>query len=111
MLDEPSIGLAPKLLEEPYDLLVELREEGTTILLVDQVATLALTVADRAYVPKSGRRAFRRRRRHARRYRPAAGLPGRPRGDNVVPTTPHETLTCHARESRHPVVTAVVAVY
>jgi branched-chain amino acid transport system ATP-binding protein/branched-chain amino acid transport system permease protein len=54
MLDEPSLGLAPKLLEELYDLLAELREEGTTILLVDQVATLALTVADRAYVLKSG---------------------------------------------------------
>jgi branched-chain amino acid transport system ATP-binding protein len=54
MLDEPSLGLAPRLLEELYDLLAELREEGTTILLVDQVATLALTVADRAYVLKSG---------------------------------------------------------
>jgi branched-chain amino acid transport system ATP-binding protein len=54
MLDEPSLGLAPKLLEELYDLVAELREEGTTILLVDQVATLALTVADRAYVLKSG---------------------------------------------------------
>ena len=54
MLDEPSLGLAPKLLEELYDLLAELREEGTTILLVDQVATLALTVADRAYVLGSG---------------------------------------------------------
>ena len=54
MLDEPSLGLAPKLLEELYDLLAELREEGTTILLVDQVATLALTLADRAYVLGSG---------------------------------------------------------
>jgi branched-chain amino acid transport system ATP-binding protein len=54
MLDEPSLGLAPKLLEVLYDLLAELREEGTTILLVDQMATLALSVADRAYVLQSG---------------------------------------------------------
>ena len=54
MLDEPSLGLAPKLLEVLYDLLAQLREEGTTILLVDQMATLALSVADRAYVLQSG---------------------------------------------------------
>jgi branched-chain amino acid transport system ATP-binding protein len=54
MLDEPSLGLAPKLLENLYDLLAELREEGTTILLVDQMAALALSVADRAYVLQYG---------------------------------------------------------
>ena len=54
MLDEPSLGLAPKLLEILYDLLAELREEGTTMLLVDQAASLALSVADRAYVMQSG---------------------------------------------------------
>jgi branched-chain amino acid transport system ATP-binding protein len=54
MLDEPSLGLAPKLLEVLYDLLAELREEGTTMLLVDQAAALALSVADRAYVLQSG---------------------------------------------------------
>ena len=54
MLDEPSLGLAPRLLETLYDLLAELREEGTTILLVDQMAALALSVADRAYVLQSG---------------------------------------------------------
>jgi branched-chain amino acid transport system ATP-binding protein len=54
MLDEPSLGLAPKLLENLYDLIGELREEGTTILLVDQMAALALSVADRAYVLQSG---------------------------------------------------------
>ena len=54
MLDEPSLGLAPRLLQNLYDLLAELREDGTTILLVDQMATLALSVADRAYVLQSG---------------------------------------------------------
>ena len=54
MLDEPSLGLAPKLTEGLYDLLAELRDEGMTILLVDQVAALALSVADRAYVLQSG---------------------------------------------------------
>jgi ABC-type branched-subunit amino acid transport system ATPase component len=54
MLDEPSLGLAPKLLENLYDLLAALRDDGTTILLVDQMAQLALSVADRAYVLQSG---------------------------------------------------------
>jgi branched-chain amino acid transport system ATP-binding protein len=54
MLDEPSLGLAPRLLEVLYDVVAELREEGTTILLVDQIAMLALLVADRAYVLQSG---------------------------------------------------------
>jgi branched-chain amino acid transport system ATP-binding protein len=54
MLDEPSLGLAPKLLESLYDLVAELRDEGNTLLLVDQVARLALSVADRAYVLQSG---------------------------------------------------------
>lgn len=54
MLDEPSLGLAPMLVENLYDLLANLRDEGTTILLVDQMATLALSVADRAYVLQSG---------------------------------------------------------
>ena len=54
MLDEPSLGLAPILVADLYDLLAELRDEGTTILLVDQMANLALSVADRAYVLQSG---------------------------------------------------------
>ncbi len=55
MLDEPSLGLAPMLIERLYDLMKELRDEGTTILLVDQMAALALSVADRAYAPRSPR--------------------------------------------------------
>jgi len=54
MLDEPSLGLAPKLMETLYDLIGDLREEGTTMLLVDQAAALALSVADRAYILQSG---------------------------------------------------------
>ncbi len=54
MLDEPSLGLAPALVEALYDLLAELRDEGLTILLVDQMAAMALSVADRAYVLQSG---------------------------------------------------------
>ncbi len=54
LLDEPSLGLAPNLLDGLYDLLAELREQGMTMLLVDQMAALALTVADRVYLLASG---------------------------------------------------------
>jgi len=55
LLDEPSLGLAPGMINELFDVLAELRGEGVTILLVDQMAALALTVADRGYVLESGR--------------------------------------------------------
>ncbi len=55
LLDEPSLGLAPAIIAEVFDVLAELRDEGVTILLVDQMAALALTVADRGYVLESGR--------------------------------------------------------
>ena len=55
LLDEPSLGLAPGMVNELFDILAGLRDEGVTILLVDQMATLALTVADRGYVLELGR--------------------------------------------------------
>jgi ABC-type branched-subunit amino acid transport system ATPase component len=54
MLDEPSLGLAPSLIQNLYTTLAELRDEGMTVLLVDQMAALALGVADRAFVLESG---------------------------------------------------------
>ena len=54
LLDEPSLGLAPALIGELYRVLAELRDQGMTILLVDQMAALALSVADRGYVMESG---------------------------------------------------------
>jgi len=54
LLDEPSLGLAPALIDRLYDILAELREEGVTILLVDQMAEMALSLADRAYILESG---------------------------------------------------------
>jgi branched-chain amino acid transport system ATP-binding protein len=54
LLDEPSLGLSPAMIGELYDALAALRDEGVTILLVDQMANLALQVADRAYVLESG---------------------------------------------------------
>jgi len=55
LLDEPSLGLAPALIHELFRVLADLRDQGITILLVDQMAALALAVADRGYVVESGR--------------------------------------------------------
>jgi len=55
LLDEPSLGLAPTIIGELFGTLAQLRDDGMTILLVDQMAVLALTVADRGYVLESGR--------------------------------------------------------
>ncbi len=55
MLDEPSMGLAPILVQQIFDIIKELHNSGTTILLVEQNAEMALSIADRAYVLESGR--------------------------------------------------------
>ena len=55
MLDEPSMGLAPILVEQVFDIITELHKAGTTILLVEQNAEMALSIADRAYVMETGR--------------------------------------------------------
>ena len=55
LLDEPSLGLAPKVIAELFTALDALRREGMTLLLVDQMAGLALALADRAYVMEGGR--------------------------------------------------------
>ena len=54
MLDEPSMGLAPILVEQIFDIVTELHRGGATILLVEQNAQMALQVADRAYVMETG---------------------------------------------------------
>ncbi len=55
MLDEPSMGLAPILVEQIFDIIKELHKAGTTILLVEQNAEMALEISDRAYVIESGK--------------------------------------------------------
>ena len=54
LLDEPSLGLAPLIVKEIFAVIRRVREEGVTILLVEQMANQALKVSDRAYVLKNG---------------------------------------------------------
>jgi len=54
LLDEPSMGLAPTLVKEIFQIIKELRDDGVTILLVEQNASMALNLADRAYVLETG---------------------------------------------------------
>ncbi|HHU31310.1 MAG TPA: ABC transporter ATP-binding protein [Clostridia bacterium] len=55
LLDEPSMGLAPILVKEIFSIIKEINEQGTTILLVEQNANMALSIASRAYVLETGR--------------------------------------------------------
>jgi branched-chain amino acid transport system ATP-binding protein len=55
LLDEPSLGLAPKLVDKIYEVIVEINRQGKTILLVEQNAYLAFNIAHRAYVMETGK--------------------------------------------------------
>ncbi|WP_302815373.1 ABC transporter ATP-binding protein [Selenomonas flueggei] len=55
LLDEPSMGLAPLLIKEIFSIIVDINKAGTTILLVEQNANMALSIANRAYVLETGR--------------------------------------------------------
>ena len=55
MLDEPSLGLAPLVVQDIFEMLTKIRSEGTTILLVEQNARMALGISDRGYVMETGR--------------------------------------------------------
>ena len=55
LLDEPSMGLSPLLVKEIFNIIKQINEQGTSILLVEQNAKMALTIADRAYVLETGK--------------------------------------------------------
>ena len=63
LLDEPSMGLAPIFVEKIFEIVIEINQQGTTILLVEQNALMALDVANRGYVLETGRSRSRGRRR------------------------------------------------
>jgi branched-chain amino acid transport system ATP-binding protein len=54
LLDEPSLGLAPLIVQQVYKVIAQIRRQGTTVLLVEQNAHMALRVADRGYVLETG---------------------------------------------------------
>ena len=55
LLDEPSMGLSPLLVKEIFSIIKEINKSGTTVLLVEQNAKMALEIADRAYVIETGK--------------------------------------------------------
>ncbi len=55
LMDEPSMGLAPVLVEQSFDIIQQINEQGTTIFVVEQNANMALSIADRGYVLQTGR--------------------------------------------------------
>jgi branched-chain amino acid transport system ATP-binding protein len=55
LLDEPSLGLAPLLVQQVRDIIRDINAQGTSVLLVEQNAAMALSIADRAYVMENGR--------------------------------------------------------
>jgi branched-chain amino acid transport system ATP-binding protein len=58
LLDEPSMGLAPMIIDQIFRIIGEIRDSGTTVLVVEQNAAQALRLADRGYVMENGRIAF-----------------------------------------------------
>ena len=54
LLDEPSLGLAPLIVEQIFEIIQKINENGTTVLLVEQNANLALTITNRGYVMETG---------------------------------------------------------
>ena len=71
LLDEPSLGLAPRIVEQLGEVIREINRQGVTVVLVEQNAAMALAVADRAVVLEVGRVALDGQRRRARRERAA----------------------------------------
>ena len=54
IMDEPSMGLSPALVEHVYEIICKIKNQGTTMFVVEQNATMALSVADRGYVLQNG---------------------------------------------------------
>ncbi len=106
MLDEPSLGLAPILVERIFDIVREINKTGTAILLVEQNALIALAVANRGYVLDGPRRAARHGRGSAQEragaqgvsrreltYRGAAGHHSRDRPEVGRESAPYRTAS------------------
>ncbi|RAY16465.1 ABC transporter ATP-binding protein [Actinomadura craniellae] len=101
LLDEPSMGLAPKLVQQIFSIIVEINRRGTTVLLVEQNAQQALQIANRAYVLETGH-VVKSAQAHALLDDPevrAAYLGGGAGGEAAVAAAPAETSVPEAREA------------
>ena len=76
LMDEPSMGLAPILVEKSFEIIKQVNDEGVAVLVVEQNANVSLSIADRGYVLSTGRVVLAGEgRRPDRPRRPAEGLP------------------------------------
>ena len=83
LMDEPSMGLAPVFVDQVFDIIRTINQQGTTILVVEQNAAVALGIAHRGYVLQSGRIVSRRQRRRTARLRRDPPRLSRGRGLNA----------------------------
>ena len=103
LLDEPSLGLAPLIVKQIFEIISELRRSGKTILLVEQMANLALKVADRAYVLERGEVALEGSARELLSHpRVTSGYLGRRAAERSNPTSmARHTHPSSTKDNRH----------
>ena len=97
LLDEPSLGLAPRIIDQIRDVIVDINRQGTAVLLIEQNAQMALSIADHAYILENGKVAKAgpadelRDDKDIQEYYLGMGEGGRTRLDQVKSYRPHRS--------------------